>query len=93
MSDATFQREPLTEGATIIPERVEGDIFTPFLPAYGDKRIMLLVSARDRSDFDRLPGGPSDETVEVEDLLSGTMFEVRRANCGAGCFCAAAIVS
>lgn len=89
---ATFEREPYASGTSVVPEKVEGEIFTPFLPAYGDKRIMLLLTPQDREAFDSLPDGRSRSVVEVWDLLTDTTFTVRRARCGLGCYCAAEVV-
>lgn len=89
--EATFTRAPITEGATRVPEQVSGQVFTPNLPG-SHKRVLLLLNEQDRADFDNLPGGPSDAIVTVQDLLTEDFFEVRRADCGAGCFCGGEIV-
>ena len=56
-------------------------------------RAHLSVSSADKKLFDQLPVGRSFVSVVVEDKLSGRKMEVTRANCGAGCFCAAQVVA
>jgi hypothetical protein len=52
-------------------------------------RVVLDLTDIDKGKFDRLPAGPSAQTVTVTDQHSGVEFLVRRTDCGAGCFCAA----
>lgn len=66
----------------------------PNLYCYGARdddphAIKLVVTDEDREAFDNLPPGNTGESVEVTDGYSGLTFDVQRANCGAGCYCAA----
>lgn len=64
----------------------EGNAAYPLLRAY------MMISEKDMDRFDSLRRGESGETVTVFDTISDQHYEVRRANCGAGCFCAAEVV-
>lgn len=78
---------------------IDGQVFTPSLAPQAvhawtgvtldDGRAHMWLSAADAARFDDLPPGQSRSTVTVTDLPTGTRWDVRRAPCGAGCFCAA----
>jgi hypothetical protein len=91
MSTGTFTNDADTSRTGIAPT-VTGNIFTPNVGPYG-QRVMFLIDDGDMEDFDALPRGPSPETVRVTDLMSDSIFTIKRADCGAGCFCAAEVVS
>lgn len=87
---ATFSTPPVTVGASSVPETTEGHILTPFLKGT-NQRVMLLLSDEDRGKFDNLPRD-SRRQVAVTDLMVGSTFVIARADCGAGCRCAAEVV-
>jgi hypothetical protein len=56
-------------------------------------RALLWLTKHDRDLFDRLPGGPSNQTATVIDQNTNKVVTLKRSNCGAGCYCAAKIIS
>ena len=69
-------------------------LLTPFAgnEAYPLLRAHMMVSEADCDRFDSLLKGQSSETVVIFDTVSNQEYEVRRADCGLGCYCAAEIV-
>lgn len=76
------------ETITIGSRTISGNIITPNV---ADSRRMLILV--DDDDFRRWSdaGYGGDGTV-VTDLICGSSFELRRADCGAGCACATRVV-
>lgn len=85
--NGTFIREPIERGATIIPERVDANIFTPSLP--NGKRVLFLISDDDLEAFD---AQGYEGAVRITDLLTDTEHLVARGLCGLGCACGADLV-
>lgn len=50
--------------------------------------VKLVISESDKEAFDNLPEGTNIESVNVTDLTTNELWQVRRAPCGAGCYCA-----
>ena len=67
---------------------VTGHVYTPYMPDTAT-RVMLLV---DDADMARLDNLSRFGTTTVTDLLMDEVHVIRRAECGAGCRCAAEIV-
>jgi hypothetical protein len=51
--------------------------------------VKLAISAEAEAQFNALPRGKSRLFVNVTDLNTGERWRIRRAACGAGCYCAA----
>ena len=84
----TLTREPITEGAIIIPEIVRGN---GIVLDYGQIRVFMLLSDFDRGAFDSL-SHRSRKKVLVKDLITGGHVYIKRSSCGLGCYCGASIV-
>jgi hypothetical protein len=67
------------------------NVLTPFCIEGSRLRAHLMISDDDMQAFDALDKD-SDETVDVFDEVSQAMYRIKRADCGAGCRCAARIV-
>ena len=70
-------------------------LLTPFAgnPSFPLLRAHMMVSEADMRNYDALPRGRSNHTVQVFDTVSGEYHLLRRDDCGLGCFCAAEIVT
>jgi len=77
----------------IPPMGTEPEVLTgePLYAELEGVTVYLLLSPADRALFDNLPHR-SRKVVIVRNLLTGFLVRVKRAPCGAGCYCAAAIV-
>jgi len=54
-------------------------------------RAHLMISREDMGKFDALPL-ESEDTLDIFDLVSQTIYTIKRTDCGAGCRCAAVVV-
>jgi hypothetical protein len=70
----------------------EGLLFTPFENTKSGKRIRMNISQEDMANFDKLPSHRNEQTITIKNLKNGKKYVVRRADCGAGCYCAAEVV-
>jgi hypothetical protein len=70
----------------------EGLDFTPFENTKSGKRILMNISQEDMANFDKLPSHRNEQTITIKNLKNGKKYVVRRADCGAGCYCAAEVV-
>ena len=70
----------------------EGLLFTPYENTKSDKRIRMNISQEDMATFDKLPSQQNQQTITIKNLKNGEKYVVRRADCGAGCYCAAEVV-
>lgn len=78
---ATFV--PVDHTGTIV-EPAMGWVLTPKLPS--GNRVILIVSEEDAAKVTRHLTG----TIEVTDLMTGTIHRLKGASCGLGCRCAMA---
>lgn len=51
-------------------------------------RLALALTPEDRAAFNALPQGRSDASIVAMDSV-GNLWDLRRASCGADCYCAA----
>ena len=70
----------------------EGLLFTPYENTKSGKRITMNISQEDMANFDKLPSQQNEQTITIKNLKNGKKYVVRRADCGAGCYCAAEVV-
>jgi hypothetical protein len=68
------------------------NLFTPFVAPGRLLRAHMEIDDADMALFNGLPEGGTTASVEVFDGISESFYTVRRASCGASCFCAAEIV-
>lgn len=72
-------------------EAPKGQLFTPYKNTTSDETINMRINATDMRNYDNLPQR-SRRTVLVTNMKDGKRYYVRRADCGAGCYCAAEVV-
>ena len=84
-TEATFTIEvDRTNPGICVP--ANGHLFTPNLPGSG-KRIAMIL---DDEDYEKVKEGAYP--FDVTDQVTGIWHRVDRADCGAGCRCAAELV-
>ena len=67
-------------------------LFTPYENSKSQKKIRMNISKEDMAKFDKLPSSTNKKTVTVKNLKNGKKYVVRRADCGARCYCAGEVV-
>jgi hypothetical protein len=67
-------------------------LFTPYVSELTELRAHMEISTSDYDAFDKLPRQESEQAVTVFDAVSNDHYQVKRAPCGLGCYCAAVIV-
>ena len=67
-------------------------LFTPYENTKSSKRIRMNISKADMAKFDKLPSKKNKKTITIKNLKNGKKYVIRRADCGAGCYCAAEVV-
>jgi len=87
MSTVSFTADPTVPAGMSILQDAEGHAFTPLV---GNSRVLLILDYEDIQQMDDLA---RDTVVTVTDLITGSQHRIRRSDCGAGCFCAAEIVT
>ena len=66
-------------------------VFTPYANPRTNMRAYMQLTAADKDKYDALPR-LSDKSVVVFDTISQDHYRVKRADCGAGCRCAAVVL-
>tara|TARA_Y100000389_G_scaffold204975_1_gene261485 strand:+ start:1927 stop:2265 length:339 start_codon:yes stop_codon:yes gene_type:complete len=67
-------------------------LFTPYENKKSGKTIRMNISKADMDKWDKLPSRSNKKTITVKNLKNGKKYVVRRADCGAGCYCAGEVV-
>jgi len=84
MSRAVFRVDPPESGATMLRDGADGHVFTPKLPGSWKRVVMILND----EDYEKV----GEDAYTVTDQMTDEDFDIIRADCGAGCYCAAEIV-
>jgi hypothetical protein len=79
---------------TITIKKTEANLFCYAGSGTDSHEVKLTLSPGDRAAYDSLSRErwAEADSVVVTDIPSGEKWRVKRANCGAGCFCAAEAV-
>ena len=82
--------------ATTMTPFISEDLGTMFFDCYdyvnNKPRVQISVSATDAELIDKLPNYKSKKTAMITDELTGLKLLVKRASCGADCYCALKII-